>query len=116
MKKILLVEDDNYFRAAVKSIVGKKYEIIEAENGKVARDLIPTSNPDLIISDIQMPHLSGVELLEWVKTHKPTPVILMTGFSHILETQQAHALGADDFLPKPFREEELLEKIRKIFK
>ncbi|NUN05774.1 MAG: response regulator [Bdellovibrio sp.] len=116
MKKILLVEDDPYFRAAIKNILSKKYDVIEADNGKVARDLIPTIQPDLILTDIQMPHLSGVELLEWLKVHRPTPVILMTGFSHILETQEAHSLGADEFLAKPFKEEELIEKIRKIFR
>ena len=116
MKKILLVEDDNFFRSAVKSILGKKYEIIEADNGKVARDLIAMSPPDLVITDIQMPYFGGIELLEWIKTYKPLPVILMTGFSQILETQEAHNLGADDFLAKPFKEEELIEKVRKIFK
>ncbi|WP_295905661.1 HD domain-containing phosphohydrolase [uncultured Bdellovibrio sp.] len=116
MKKILLVEDDNLFRSAVKSILGKKYEIIEANNGKMARELIIMSPPDLVISDIQMPHFSGVELLTWIKKNQPLPVILMTGFSQILETQQAHNLGADDFLAKPFKEDELTEKIKRIFK
>ncbi|WP_374074777.1 HD domain-containing phosphohydrolase [Bdellovibrio bacteriovorus] len=116
MKRILLVEDDNFFRAAIKNILGKKYDVLEASNGKMARDLIAMSPPDLVITDIQMPHFSGVELLEWIKKYKPMPVILMTGFSQILETQRAHELGADDFLAKPFKEEELTEKVKKIFK
>lgn len=116
MKKILVVEDDDFFRSAVKKILEKKYDVIEANNGKIAREIIAMTPPDLIISDIQMPHLSGVELLEWVKNHNSIPVILMTGFAQILETQQAHDLGAIDFLAKPFKEQELLEKISRVFK
>lgn len=115
MKKILLVEDDESFRSILKNTLSKKYQVIEATNGKVAREIhAATSDIHLIISDVQMPFMTGVELLEWVKTDKPVPFILMTGFSHILETQKAHEIGADDFVPKPFKEEELLEKIAKI--
>jgi putative nucleotidyltransferase with HDIG domain len=116
MKKVLIVEDDDFFRVAIKNILSKKYEVIEASNGKAARELLQYSTFDLVLSDIQMPHLSGVELLEWIKANKPTPVILMTGFAQILETQKAHDLGADDFLPKPFRESELLEKASVLLK
>lgn len=116
-KKILIVEDDDFFRSAVKSILSKTYEVLEANDGKVAKTLLMMSSFDLIISDIQMPHFNGVDLLTWVKSEKKNiPIILMTGFAQILETRKAHELGADDFLAKPFKEEELLEKVRKIFK
>jgi putative nucleotidyltransferase with HDIG domain len=113
-KKILLVEDDEHFRAAVKGILGKKYDVMEAMNGKMAREILSMNTPDLVISDIQMPHFNGVELLEWTRRYKAVPVILMTGFSQILETQKAHDLGADEFLAKPFQEAELIEKVRKV--
>lgn len=116
MRKILLVEDDEHFRAAIKNLLSKKYEVTEAPNGKVARDIISMTQFDLILSDIQMPHVTGVDLLEWVKKNHPTPMILMTGFAVILETQKAEELGADDFLPKPFTESDLREKIAKILK
>jgi len=115
MKKILLVEDDEGFRGILKNILSKKYHITEAADGRMAREIHQSTNDiQLIISDIQMPNLTGVELLEWVKANKPVPFILMTGFSHILETQKAHEIGADEFLPKPFKEEELLEKLVKL--
>jgi len=66
MKKILLVEDDDNFRSALKSILAKKYEVVEAANGKIARDLHAMTDFQLIISDVQMPHFSGIDLLEWV--------------------------------------------------
>jgi putative nucleotidyltransferase with HDIG domain len=112
MRKIILVEDDAHFRMALKSILSKKYEILEAPDGKVAREIHQTlSDVSLIISDVQMPFFTGIDLLEWVKKNKPVPFILMTGFGHVLETQRAFELGADDFVPKPFKEAELLAKI-----
>ncbi|MGZ3743280.1 MAG: HD domain-containing phosphohydrolase [Pseudobdellovibrionaceae bacterium] len=114
MKKILLVEDDHYFRASLKDFLSEQYEILEAPNGKVARDIHSAINDiSLILSDVQMPYLTGIDLLEWVKKNKPIPFILMTGFSHLLDTQQAFELGADDFLAKPFKQQELISKINK---
>ncbi|MCB0413886.1 MAG: response regulator, partial [Bdellovibrionales bacterium] len=115
--KILLVEDSEFFRAALKSALEvNNYEVLEAPNGKVARELIPTISPDLIISDIQMPHFNGVELLKWTKEKYPTKFMLMTGFSHITETKNAFELGADEFIAKPFDEQDLVDKINALLK
>lgn len=62
-----------------------------------------------------MPYLNGVELLEWIVQHKKTPVILMTGFSHILETQKAYELGASSFITKPFKDADIATAIKKFF-
>jgi response regulator RpfG family c-di-GMP phosphodiesterase len=114
-KKILVVEDDNFFREALKMMLSKYYEVIEAPHGKQAKELIILAQPDVILSDIQMPFLNGVELLEWLNEYKKIPIILMTGFSKILETQKAHDLGVSNFLAKPFEESELLDRLNKIF-
>lgn len=113
-KKILIVEDDNFFRDALKLILSKKFDIIEAQHGKQAKELIIFANPDLILSDIQMPFLNGVELLEWLNEYKKIPIILMTGFSKIIETHKAHQLGVTNFLTKPFEEAELLSRINSL--
>jgi len=115
MKKILLVEDDESFRGILKNTLSKKFEVIEAHDGKAAREIHEgTAGISLIISDVQMPQYNGMELLEWVKTNKAVPFIMMSGFANILEKQKDHELGADDFLPKPFNELELFAKINKI--
>jgi putative nucleotidyltransferase with HDIG domain len=115
MANILIVEDDEFFRPALRGILESQgHKVTEAENGKIAREIIQaTAHFDVILSDIQMPFLTGVELLEWVKTNKPCPFILMTGFALVMETAKAHDLGADDFLAKPFNQKELLEAIKK---
>ena len=114
-KKILIVEDNSDMRRAMKEVIRLAgYEPAEAENGKIARELISIYNPDLIISDFQMPYFDGLELLKWVKANKPTPFILVTAFGHILETQEAFAAGADDFFTKPFKASDILASVRKI--
>ncbi|MES2768756.1 MAG: HD domain-containing phosphohydrolase [Bdellovibrionota bacterium] len=112
--RILIVEDDKSFRDALSAILARNYSVTAAENGKVAKSILSIQDVDLVISDIQMPFFTGVDLLEWIKQTKPCPVILMTGFSHLLEMKRADELGADDFLSKPFSDTELKEKIEKI--
>lgn len=116
MKKILIVEDNNMFRETLCEVLNDEYSISGAENGKIATELMSITDYDLIISDVQMPSLSGIELLEWSLKHKPTPFIIMTGFSTLLETRSAFDLGASGFLTKPFKIDELRHTIQSILK
>jgi putative nucleotidyltransferase with HDIG domain len=112
--EILLVEDDNTFRGVIaKNLIRHGFNVREAENGLVARTIFEL-NPErfhIVISDIRMPDLDGVQLLKHVRARGDTPFILMTGFSEILESQNAYDLGATAFLPKPLRTEDLLAAI-----
>ncbi len=112
--KILIVEDEKTFREVLREFLSETYDVVTAEDGKMAKAILSIQSFDLVISDIQMPHFSGVDLLEWIKQNKPCPVILMTGFSHVLEMQKAHALGVEDFIAKPFTDIEIKEKIERI--
>jgi DNA-binding NtrC family response regulator len=114
--KILLVEDDVAFRKVVASNLSRHHFTVgEAENGSVAKQMFD-DNPKgyyLIISDIRMPVLDGVGLLQHVRKTSAVPFIIMTGFSEILEAQDAYKLGATGFLPKPLSTTELLGEIEK---
>jgi response regulator RpfG family c-di-GMP phosphodiesterase len=113
VQKILVVEDNDFFREAISDLLTEnKFKVFQAPNGRSAKDLIAMQNFDLVLTDIQMPGLTGIELLAWSKTHKPVPFIMMTGFSLLLETKTAYELGAVDFLAKPFNDSDLLAKIR----
>jgi putative nucleotidyltransferase with HDIG domain len=110
---ILLVDDDQGFREIVKMTLERQgFEVIEADNGRSARELIKVGKFSLILSDIQMPHFTGIELLEWVSERAKIPVILMTGFSRMIETLDAHSLGASAFLSKPFQGQELIDVVK----
>lgn len=113
-KKILVVEDDQFFREAIRDLLKSKFEIKEAANGKAAIEIMNLINFDLILSDIQMPGLTGIELLEWSKINKPVPFIIMTGFSMLLETRSAYELGAKGFVSKPFKNSELFAIIEEL--
>lgn len=114
-KKILLVEDDNSFRKLLKTFLEREgFDVREAENGLVAKTILDLNENtfDLVISDIKMPQLDGVQLVEHTKTIRPNlKFILMTGFSDILEAQQAYEHGADGFLPKPFEKNMFLLEV-----
>lgn len=114
-KTILVVEDDEFFREALVHLLQKnRYDTLSANNGRIAKDILMTQSVDLILSDIQMPYLTGPELLEWLNERSLIPCVLMTGFSNLLETLSAHELGAKGFLNKPFSNQELLDCIQGI--
>lgn len=115
MSQILLVEDDDCLRDIIsKQLVSSGYKVTSAANGKAARDLIAAGNFGLVISDMKMPFLTGIELLEWSNTNVKVPFIFMSGFSTEKEIQQAEAMGGASFLKKPFCYDKLTEEIKKI--
>jgi len=117
MEKILIVDDDASLRSAMIEIIGtKEFEIVEAEDGKAALSLLRLRNFDLIISDVRMPHMNGIELLYYAKRQKNIPFVLMTGFSDIMESKEAFEIGATDFLTKPFSPTDLRGLINRILK
>lgn len=113
-KRVLIVDDDEPVRNALKNALIKDgFEVETAENGILAQKIITSKTFDAILSDIQMPGstMNGIELLHFVRRTSGPPVILMTGFSGLLEMEEAVRIGAQGFLAKPFRKEDLLKAI-----
>jgi response regulator RpfG family c-di-GMP phosphodiesterase len=109
-KKIIVVDDNEHLRHALQAFLETRgFAVTVAPNGKVARELIQLQVFDVVLSDVQMPFLDGVELLKWIKANRSDiPVIMMTAFTNLLETRMAHDLGASDFVAKPFKNDELM--------
>lgn len=112
---LLLVEDDEAFRKMIRSVCEEVgFEVREAENGMVAKtifDLNP-SHFHLVISDVKMPEADGIFFLKHLRAvNRSVKVIMMTGFSELLEARQAFELGANEFIAKPFRRESLIKVI-----
>ncbi len=107
--KILVVEDDPRLREAiVDTLMLKRYEVTEAKNGKEAVVLLQEIQPDLVLTDINMPEMTGLELLAYIKQEHPwLPVLLMTAYGDVSQAVQAMQQGADDYLMKPFELREL---------
>jgi len=113
---ILIVDDDSSLRDMLSIVLKKEGFIIHtAENGKNALKFLKKNTVNLIISDIKMPDISGIELLKKIKTiNEDLPFILITAFSSTNDAIEAMKLGADDYITKPFNIDELKIIINKI--
>ncbi len=113
--KILVVEDDpNLREAIVDSLMLKGHQVQEAGNGIEAVKILAQSTLDIVLSDINMPEMDGLQLLVHVKKHQPwLPMILMTAYGDVGQAVKAMQLGANDYLMKPFEVQELLLLINK---
>ena len=114
MSRILVVDDEESMRQLLEIALGKDgHRITVAESGKKAIELVDQSAFDLVISDIKMFHMSGVEVLRYVKQTDPSiPVIMITAFASAETAVEALRLGAYDYLTKPFKIDELKANIK----
>lgn len=114
---VLVVEDNDEIRNYTVSEIRDEFRIIEAENGKKAIDLAFTTFPDLIISDIMMPEMDGIEMSKVLKTDEKTshiPIILLTAYGNEKTNVEGYKIGADDFIVKPFSPKVLKTRIKNI--
>lgn len=114
--KVLIAEDEDITRKhIVNALRDEEYEAEDADNGVDALARIEADDFDVLIADIKMPRMNGLELLSKVKEVSPeTEVIVITGFGSISSAVDAMKKGADDYLPKPFDLDELVLKIRRM--
>jgi signal transduction histidine kinase/ligand-binding sensor domain-containing protein/DNA-binding response OmpR family regulator len=115
--EVLLVEDNEDFRFYLKDNLGMHFTIIEAKNGKEGWQKALSAMPDLIVSDLMMPELNGIEFCKKVKEDSRTshiPFVLLT--AHTAEEQKLKGLniGANDYITKPFNFEILLSRLRNL--
>lgn len=114
---VLLVEDNDDFRIYLKDILGTQYKIYEAANGKEGWQKTLSEHPQVIVSDISMPYMDGIELCKKIKTDKRTnhiPVILLTALADDQNQLKGLEFGANDYITKPFNSEMLSAKIKNL--
>lgn len=115
--KVLIVEDNPDLRRFIAGSLVEQYEVLEAENGHIGYECANDTIPDLIISDIMMPELDGVSLCEKLKKDERTshiPLILLTARADVESKMAGLETGADDYLLKPFKMEELRVRVRNL--
>jgi two-component system response regulator HydG len=102
-RSILVVDDDIAHRTMLRILLGWEYEIVEADCGSKAIEKIQNAPFDLVLMDVCMPEISGVEALDRIKAMNPkVPVIMMTAYSSAETANRAMEKGAYDYLSKPF--------------
>lgn len=114
--EILIVDDEASLREICRdALEDAGYEVHEAKDGKEALDFLIKKSVDLVITDLRMPVMNGLELLKKVKELELDPSFLvMTGFGTIETAVESMKVGADDYLPKPFNISHLLLKVEKV--
>ena len=114
-KRILLVDDDSSLRRVLEyHLQDAGYEVLAASDGGAAFDLFTETEVDLVITDVMMPEIDGVELLRRIKAMSPeTAVVVITAYGSIENAVAAMKLGAYDYITKPFNREELLVMVEK---
>ena len=112
--KILLVDDEEEFVTTLaERLELRGIQALVATDGETALDLIETDPPQIVILDVMMPGLGGLEVLKRIKAENPhIPVILLTGRGSTKEGIEGMRLGAADYLMKPINIEELIKKIQ----
>ena len=112
--KILVVEDNEELLALMLQVLSKNYHVFTAKNGKQAINIIMKEKLDLVVSDVMMPIMDGIELTKQLKSDKSfwqLPIILLTAKNKEEDKTEAYAVGADAYITKPFKFEELEVRI-----
>ncbi|MGF1685293.1 response regulator [Photobacterium japonica] len=116
MAKILLVDDDTELTALLTDILELEgFEVIEANNGEQGLAKVDES-VDLILLDVMMPIMNGTEMLRRLREKHVTPVLMLTAKGEEIDRVLGLELGADDYLPKPFSDRELLARMRAVLR
>ena len=117
MTKILVVDDEPQIREAIqRSLVARDYDVELAADGAVALDLAAASPPDLVVLDLNMPVLDGLEFCRRFRVWSSVPIIVLSVRDEEPDKIAALDLGADDYLTKPFGTGELLARIRALLR
>lgn len=113
-KRILVAEDEDSNYELVKAILQKRYRLLRAHNGIEAVTLNEDEKPDLILMDIRMPEMNGLDATRIIKeVSSSTPVIALSAYAYEEDIRNAKAAGCDEFMSKPFKVENLIEMVKK---
>lgn len=111
--KVLVVEDDPYIlKLCTMFLKDEGYAVLRAENGRDALAVFYAEKPDILLLDLGLPDIDGIELIRMIRERAGTPIIVISARGEEQEKIRALDLGADDYLSKPFHTGELMARIR----
>jgi class 3 adenylate cyclase/tRNA A-37 threonylcarbamoyl transferase component Bud32 len=118
-KKILLIDDDeSLLLAAARVLTVSGFDTVSAPGGEIGLEMIHSAQPDAVVCDVNMPDLDGFEVLRRVRADPATvalPFILLTSADERENVRKAMQMGADDFISKPFKRQELIDAVNQVF-
>lgn len=115
--KVLVVDDDNNICEVIKMYLENAgYEVRVSNDGKEAQEAFLEYKPELVLLDIMLPHVDGVDVLKWIRKDSEVPVIMLTAKGETFDKVLGLELGADDYMVKPFEPKELLARIKAVLR
>lgn len=112
--KVLIIDDELGPRESLRILLKKQYDVICADSVQKGLELLQDKHPDVIVSDIRMPGVNGIEGLRMIREIDPTvPVIMLTGYGALETAQEAIRHGANDYMKKPFDANDMLHVIKR---
>jgi two-component system response regulator RegX3 len=115
--KILIVEDESSFSEAIAFLLGKEgFETDVAENGRTALELFKANSYDLVLLDLMIPEVSGIEVCRAIRTTSMVPIIMLTAKDSEVDKVVGLELGADDYVTKPYSSRELVARIKAVLR
>jgi DNA-binding response OmpR family regulator len=117
MKKILVVDDEKKIVEIIKAYLEKEgYQVITTFDGRSALDIFKKQRPDLIVLDLMLPEVPGLEVCRTIRKESQVPIIMLTARDEVTDKIIGLETGADDYVTKPFDTKELISRIRAIFR
>ena len=117
MIKILIVEDEEKIARFIElELIHEGYKVIKADNGRTGLEIAESGEADLIILDVMLPEINGLEVLRRIRRVSEVPIIMLTARDAVMDKVSGLDAGADDYITKPFAIEELLARIRTALK
>jgi len=116
-KKVLIVDDEPNVRRLLHTILGKTFDVLEAEDGRQAIEITNSQKPDVVLMDMMMPKMDGLTACHMIKNDPATksiPVIMVTAIGFELNVKLSQQMGASGYVTKPFSSEDLLGKITQV--
>ncbi|MEC7116535.1 MAG: response regulator transcription factor [Actinomycetota bacterium] len=117
LPKVLVVEDEKSFVEALKVGLDREgFDVKVAEDGLTALELFRTFKPDLILLDVMLPKISGLDVCKEIRTESKVPIIMVTAKGEEIDTVVGLEVGADDYVTKPYRLREVVARMRSLLR
>ncbi len=115
--KVLIVDDDENISEVIDMYLKSSgYNTKVASNGKEAQELYLDYVPDIVLLDVMIPYIDGIDILKWIRKQRETPVIMITAKGDTFDKVLALEIGADDYIVKPFEPKELLARVKAVLR
>ncbi|QPC85023.1 response regulator [Phototrophicus methaneseepsis] len=111
--KIMIVDDDAMNREVMEAFLTfEHFDVVAVKDGWLALEKIEQEKPNLVMLDLRMPDMDGIELCRQIKSQYAIPVFIITGMDTLKERSESKAAGADEFISRPFEVETLIHRIK----